>query len=98
MLRRLFSATLYVVAATIGLSVLVVGVLAYFVTSYGSETGMVLDGLGRFLEPAPFIAQFVFGSDRLWPGWGWFVIDLVWFWGGVGCAAGLCSLAQKVQR
>ena len=47
MMKRLIAAALYVVAVTIGLSVLAVAVLAYFVTSSGPDQGTILDVLAR---------------------------------------------------
>ncbi len=76
---------------------LVLGFLAYFVRSFDRVTGVVIDGLGRQLELAPFVARFVFGTDSLWAGWGYFVLDMVVFWGGVGVASVLVGLASKLE-
>jgi hypothetical protein len=66
------------------------GFLAYFVRSY-SPGGIGHDGLGRELEPTPFVARFMFGEASTWPGWGYFFLDMVVFWGGVAVLYGLAS-------
>jgi hypothetical protein len=67
---------LWVVAAS------VLGLIAYFVSSFDKASGTWFDGLGRPLVPAPFLIRAVFGSDRLYPGAAWFIVDMVVFWGG----------------
>jgi hypothetical protein len=76
---------------------LVLGFLAYFVRSFDRATGVYFDGLGRQLELTPFIVRFVFGTDSLWPGWGYFALDMVVFWGAVGVGYALVGLASKLE-
>ena len=61
---------------------LVLAFLAYFVLQSG-ELG-VFDGLGRELTESPWLVRFVFGTDRMWAGWLWFLADMVIFFGGGG--------------
>ena len=67
------------------LALLVAGFLGYVVTSTGPEG--VVDGLGRHLTEAPFLMRIFFGPDRLWPGFGWFVLEMVAFWGSIAAAS-----------
>lgn len=89
---------LYGVAAVLLIAILVVVFLAYFVTSFDRVTGAWKDGLGRTLVPAPYIAQLVFGVDRAWPGWGWFGVDLVVFWGTIASAFWIGGLASRLDH
>ncbi len=63
------------------------GFMAYFVTGPGPS-----DGLGRPLTESPLLVRFLFGQDRLWPGYLWFIVDLVVFWGGLGLSFWLVSI------
>jgi len=69
------------------IAVLVAAFLAFF------TTGQSTDGLGRPLVQSPVIMRFLFGQDRLWAGLGWFLADLIWFWGGL--ALGVALLAGR---
>lgn len=83
-----------VIEAVVGLGL---GFMAYFVRSFDRATGIVFDGLGRQLELSPFLARFIFGAESLWPGWGYFALDFVVFWGGIAVGAALVNLASKLQ-
>jgi len=63
------------------ITLLVVGFLAYFVSS--AKNGVPVDGLGRQISEAPFLMRFMFGQEKMWAGWMWFFIDMVAFWGSV---------------
>lgn len=76
-----------VLGTVICLVVLVAAFLAFF------TTGQSTDGLGRPLTESPVVMRFFFGQDRSWAGWGWFVADMIWFWGGLGL--GISLLAGK---
>ncbi len=71
--------------------------LGYFVVKTTPGGIGLLDGLGRSLEPAPFLARFFLGQDRMWAGWGWWAIDMFWFWGSMALAFFLFSAAQRKQ-
>lgn len=58
---------------------------------------MMFDGFGRPLSESPFFVRLVFGQDRLWAGWGWFLGDMAIFWGGVVAGAGLVSYGFKEE-
>jgi hypothetical protein len=77
---------------------LVLGFLAYFVRSFDKTTGTWSDGLGRKLEAAPLVARFIFGTDGLWAGWGYFALEFIAFWGGIGVAIALAKLAAKLEK
>jgi hypothetical protein len=62
---------------------IIAAVIAYFVVSVDPHTGMTFDGFGRQLSESPILMRLIFGQDRLWPGWKWFVLDLIIFWGGI---------------
>ena len=89
---------LYGVFAILFIAIFVLCFLAYFVSSFDSATGVWRDGLGRELEDAPSIARLFFGANRKWPGWGWFVVDLVIFWGGIVTAFHVGGLAKRFDR
>jgi hypothetical protein len=63
------------------ITLFVCGFLAYSCTSHNA-TGSC-DGFGRRLSEAPMIVRILFGSDRMWAGWKWFVGDMVVFWGSI---------------
>ncbi len=68
----------------VGATIFVLAFLAYFVRS-GMGGGQIQDGLGRTLEPSPWIISLIMQTDH-WAGWPYFPIDFVVFWGGVGAA------------
>ena len=88
-MRRIFIP----IAAGVVLGIIVTGLLAYFIVAKDSTSSV--DGLGRSLVPAPWPARFIFGASKEWAGWSWFLVDLVWFWGGIGLAFSLGSLAGE---
>ena len=75
----------------VGLSVFVAAFFAYFVGQVNVETGQVFDGLGRLRREAPFLVRVFLSEERMWPGWFWFIGDLVWFWGGLFLAFVIAS-------
>lgn len=80
-------------AAGIALGVIITGLLAYFIVAKDSTSWV--DGLGRSLVPAPWPARLIFGASKEWAGWSWFLVDLLWFWGGIWVAFTLGSLAGE---
>src|SRR6185503_16774164 len=76
----------------------VLGVIAYFVSSFDKASSTWYDGLGRPLVQAPFLIRAVFGSDRLYPGALWFVIDMVAFWSGFIALQFLTDRDKKTPR
>lgn len=66
------------------IALLIAGFLAYFVTSV-SVNGPT-DGLGRTLSEAPTLVRVIFGQERMWAGWAWFLGDMVIFWGSIALA------------
>ena len=42
---------------------------AYFIRSTNQDTGVVTDGFGRVLEPAPIIVRNFITDDPYWQGW-----------------------------
>jgi hypothetical protein len=70
------------------IALFVCGFLAYFVSSTGSPS---TDGLGRPLSEAPILMRFIFGQERMWAGWAWFVADMVIFWGSIAVAANIST-------
>lgn len=69
---------------------LVLGFLAYFVTSAGPR-----DGLGRPLTEAPTFMRIFFGQESMWAGWGWFAVDMAIFWGSIAATVGLLKLFDE---
>jgi hypothetical protein len=75
------------------LIVLCAAFLGYFVTDTQGY-----DGLGRPLSSAPIFMRIMFGQERAWAGWFWFVADLFWFWGGLAIGLVLLSAKQKAPK
>lgn len=71
------------IGVAILISVLIAGFIATYVYNTDPATGLIHDGFGRTLFVSPFIIRFIFGQDRLWPGFSWAIADLVIFWGGM---------------
>jgi hypothetical protein len=67
------------------IALMIAGFLAYFVRS-GGPNGFS-DGLGRSLTESPILMRIFFGQDSLWAGFGWFLGDLLIFFGSI--ASGL---------
>lgn len=88
--------TLTPVAVGIGLGVIFAAFLAYFIVA--KQSSYWVDGLGRPLVTAPWLARLVFGTNKEWAGWSWFFVDLLWFWGGIGLAFFLGSLSGKTPN
>ena len=63
--------------------VIILTIVAYFFTSYDSNTNIWYDGLGRQMYELPNFLRFFIGPENHWPGLFWFVVDLVVFWGGI---------------
>ena len=97
-MKKILSKVLYGLAGASIIAILVAVVLGYFVVSFDPATQQYTDGLGRQLGPSPFFMRFVFGQDRLWSGWGWWVMDMLWFWGGGAAAFGFVNLGQKLSK
>lgn len=73
--------------AGIFIALFAAGFIAYFMRSVDLATHIWYDGWGRRLSETPWYVRFIFGQERDWPGWQWFIADLVIFWGGVGIGA-----------
>jgi hypothetical protein len=80
----------------IGAFLLIAGFLAYFITS--SSNGVIIDGLGRLLSESPLLLRMIFGQDRLWAGLGWFIADMIIFWGGAGLVYLLFTSGVKLSE
>lgn len=76
-------------------AVFVGGFLAYFVSSFDPQTKTMFDGVGRPLSESPVLMRFIFGQERLWAGWFWFLADMVIFWGGIGVGIKLAGWGFK---
>ena len=61
--------------------VIIASVLAYLVVGIHPASGIMTDGLGRAVSPAPFYIR-LSGAD-FWPGLTWWLADLVLFWGAL---------------
>ena len=76
------------------LTVLALAFLAYFVSSQPTR-GVMLDGLGRQLVPAPLGVQMFLGTDPVWPGWIWALADSAITMAAVALCFGLQSFANR---
>lgn len=77
------------------LALFVAGFIAYFITSVDPNSHSLYDGFGRPLSESPWLAKFIFGQERLWAGWTWFIADMVIFWGGIGFGFSLTNYGFK---
>jgi len=87
---------LHIIAGVLALSGFAYGFIAYFVTS-DAGNGAIADGLGRTLVQTPALLRLIFGEERFYPGFGWFIFDMVVFWGSLAGAAGLVRLGEKLR-
>ena len=69
--------------------ILIAGFIAYFIFSFDPQTQITCDGFGRQLYDSPFFMRLIFGQERLWTGWVWFIGDMLIFWGGLGLGINL---------
>lgn len=92
-MKRIFTFVCNVAAVAAAAAVFIAGFLAYFVSSIDPISHQEIDGLGRPLEASPLFMRSVFGQ-HLWAGWGWWIIDIAWFWGGIAVAFGLVKLGS----
>jgi len=69
--------------------VLILAFLAYSVR--GTDSGTWTDGLGRPLSDTPLFMRLFTGGSTEWAGWGWYLFDMVFFWGSVGTAMTVLS-------
>ena len=76
------------------LGAMIYGYLTGFVRSYDKDIGRYVDGVGRELSEVPFGARF-FVPDSLWPGFGLYLMDAVIFFGSMGIAFTLISVATS---
>jgi hypothetical protein len=84
-----------VIGGALMIAMFFAGLVAYFVYRTDPATNIMYDGFGRPLSEAPFLMRLVFGQERLWAGWLWFVGDMVIFWGGFFVGCGLASWGFK---
>lgn len=68
--------------------------LAYFVISR-DKAGNFYDGLGRPLDVSPAFVRFLFGQERLWAGWTWFIVEMIVFWGWIGLSVSAYKWSDK---
>jgi hypothetical protein len=72
----------------IGIGVILCAILAsfnaYLVFSISPSTGATYDGFGRYLTESPWFMRQIFGEEKLWAGWYWFVVDNLILWVNVG--------------
>jgi hypothetical protein len=87
-----------VAAAAIAVSVFIAAFMALFIRNLDTATRTVYDGLGRQLSEPPMWAKMVFTSESSWAGLGWYALDSIWFFGGLGLAFVLYGLGEKDTR
>ena len=97
-MRPLLQKAIYGLVIVGGITLLVVGFIAYFVRSIDIQNGIIYDGLGRQLTEAPTIARLFLTDEAAWPGWGWFFGDMVIFWGSIWVGSLLLGFAEKLDR
>jgi hypothetical protein len=75
----------------IGISAFIGGFIAYFVVGI-RDNGEMYDGWGRSLIESPWFVRLIFGQEKLWVGWKWFIVDIVVFWSLIGVAYAVCAI------
>jgi hypothetical protein len=75
--------------------IIISGFLAYFVSSYDAVNKVPVDGLGREIMKAPFLAKFLLIGNSTWAGLKWMIVDYIVFWGFVALTGFL--LNQKIK-
>lgn len=81
--------------AVVIIAVFVATFVAYFVYQTDPQTKVMHDGFGRPLRQSPWLMRWVFGQERLWAGWFWFIVDMIIFWGGFFLGIGLAGWGFK---
>lgn len=84
-----------VMGSIILISIFIAGIAAYYITTTDPQTHLMYDGFGRGLSETPFFIRMLFGQDRLWAGWLWFIGDMIIFWGGLGVGFSLVTFGSK---
>lgn len=87
-----------IVGGLILVSIFVCGFIAYFVTSFDADTRQWFDGFGRPLSQSPWFMRVIFGQERLWAGWLWFMADMTIFWGGIAVGFSLVSFGTDKRK
>ena len=87
-----------VIGVALIVAVLIASFVAYFLYTTNPATNIMHDGFGRQLSQSPFLIRWIFGQDRLWAGWLWFVGDMVIFWGGLFVGFNLISWGFKLKE
>ena len=59
------------------LAFIIYSVCATMLTKYNSVTGVVTDGFGRVLVPAPALFRSSYLGIEEWAGFGWFIVDTI---------------------
>lgn len=85
-------------SVVLGLTIAVGLVMAVFVRRIDKVTGETFDGLGRILTPPTGLASIFASGTSQWAGYGWFVVDMVCFWGGIAIVFYLRSKADDLDR
>lgn len=86
-----------ILLATGWIFIVVSSFLAYFVSSFDEIKKVPIDGLGRKLTEAPFLAKiFLLGSDR-WAGLDWMIIEYIVFWGFTALTVVLLKQEEKLE-
>jgi len=83
---------------TILAGILVCGFIAYFMVSIDPSTHQQFDGFGRPLSESPWFMRMIFGEERLWVGWFWFIGDMIFFWGGIAVAFAFINIGEDGRK
>lgn len=73
-MKKLFLKILFAIDVLV---ILVYTVCAMFLVHYDSVTGVMTDGFGRVLVPAPALFASDFLGIEEWAGFGWFAVDTI---------------------
>lgn len=81
-------------AAIIVISLIITAFMAYFMFTVDTNAGVTYDGLGRPLTEPPFWISIIVYEDR-WPGFWWWILDKIWFFGGLYLAYVLYNWSEN---
>ena len=74
------------------------GLMAYFVSSFDPANHVTYEVSVARCRPHLWFMRFFLGTDAEWGGWPWFLIDMLFFWGGVLIGGILAQFGFRTRR
>lgn len=92
------SALINIILTTGWIFIIISGFLAYYVSSFDEIRNVPVDGLGRELFKAPFLANILLLRSDSWTGLNWMIIEYIVLWGFVALTVILLKQKEKHGR